>query len=339
MGRGAAVGGSWQVGAMQRIEPAFPDLLPIQYRFGDVPPAVEGVRLDPVAMKLVWPDDRVRRRRGDRSIGRKPVQVLVHAAQALQEKDYISHLLELGCGVVLVLDEPISAAEFPVPRLAGQVVALAPWLPSLWWGGAVEPLRGWEERGVSAGVLLGLAPVPDPLGEVARGVEAAKGSGGSFVVAAPVCTPPLDRRRIVDERYGAEGDAGLEDFFFHNELGDVVYRMERAASRLAREAGMLERLPGPATSTLGSGTFGAGASLLLWARRLDLLDGVASVGWQLRRAARALLASGRDVGTLLRDDNLRILPGFDPWVEAFARSLWCGAGPPFDEVLARWLAC
>jgi hypothetical protein len=86
------------------------------------------------------------------------------------------------------------------------------------------------------------------------------------------------------------------------------------------------------------GTFAASAQLLLWARRLDLLDGVSSAGWQLRRAAQALLASRRDPQALVAEDNLRVIPGFTPWVEAFARSTWSGAGEPFDEVLARWIA-
>jgi hypothetical protein len=154
----------------------------------------------------------------------------------------------------------------------------------------------------------------------------------------PVCTPPLDRRRIVEERFGEDGDATLEDLFFHTDLGDVAVGMERTASRLVREAGLSERLPGPATAVLGPETFAAGAALLLWARRLDILDGVASLGWQLRRAAQALIASAREVGSLLREDNLRVVPGFEPWVEAFARALWHGSGQPFDEVLKRWLA-
>jgi len=33
-----------------------------------------------------------------------------------------------------------------------------------------------------------------------------------------------------------------------------------------------------------------------------------------------------------------VIPGFTPWVEAFARSAWSGGGEPFDEVMARWIA-
>ena len=65
---------------------------------------------------------------------------------------------------------------------------------------------------------------------------------------------------------------------------------------------------------------------------------MSSAGWQLRRAAQALLASRRDPQALVAEDNLRVIPGFNPWVEAFARSAWAGSGEPFEEVLARWVA-
>ena len=114
--------------------------------------------------------------------------------------------------------------------------------------------------------------------------------------------------------------------------------LEREASRACRRLGLAESLPGPATSLTPRRTFAASAQLLLWARRLDLLEGVNSSGWQLRRAAQALLASRRDPDALIAEDNLRVIPGFTPWVEAFSRSAWSGSGEPFDEVLARWVA-
>jgi hypothetical protein len=173
---------------------------------------------------------------------------------------------------------------------------------------------------------------------VAAAVARAHRAGASFVVAAPLVLTPEDRHRAYDAAAGEQGDGALEDLLFHTDLGVLMTEIERETTRCCLGLGLSEVLPGPSTSLDTSGAFAAGAALLLWARRLDLLDGVNSSGWQLRRAARALLASGRDSSQLVAEDNLRIVPGFNPWVEAFARSLWCGEGPPFDEYLERWIA-
>jgi len=322
---------------MRRIDPAFPDLLPIQYRLGPVPAPDSGVRLDPVGMRLLWPDHREGRRRGDGSAVRRPVRFLLHARQLASEKDTVASLLEGGCGALVIVDDEMGPADVPAATFPGQVVVVAPWLPELWKGRPLPPLRQWGEGGTPAGVLLGLAPVPDPLATARQAVSAAERAGASFVVAAPVCVPAVDRRRFLEEACGEGGDASLEDLFFHSDLGELTLTMERAVSRFAAAAGLAEGLPGPATAGVGSATFSAAASLLLWARRLDLLDSVDSPGWQLRRAAQALLASGKDVRGLVREDNLRVIPGFEPWVEAFARAAWSGGGHPFDEVRARWL--
>ncbi len=322
---------------MRRIEPSYPDLLPVHYRLGTVPPPAAGARLDPVTMRLVWPEHGQDQRLHDGSGVRRPVQLLVHARTVATQRETLAALLAAGCGVLLLLDEELSPSDVPERCVAGQVVVAAPWLPELWHGRPIQPLGPWNEAGMPAGVFLGLAPVEDPAAAVARGVTAAREAGATFLVAIPVCVPPLDRRRLLEDRFGTEGDEGLEDLFFHCDLGELTLAMERGASRLAHVAGLAEHLPGPATSLLAGETFAAAAALLLWARRLDILDGVASVGWQLRRAAQALMASRQDVAALLREDNLRVIPGFEPWVEAFARSLWAGEGQPFDEVRRRWL--
>jgi hypothetical protein len=154
----------------------------------------------------------------------------------------------------------------------------------------------------------------------------------------PLRLPPEERRRVYEVHAGESGDVALEDLLFHTDLGQLALLMEREASRIALSSGVTEALPGPATAIVKEGTFAAGTALMLWARRLDLIDGVASLGWQLRRAARALMASSHDIHTLLGEDNLRVVPGFTPWVEMFTRSVLARSGQPFDETLARWLA-
>ncbi len=325
---------------MRRIEPAFPDLFPIGHRLGPAPavPPSRTVALDPVEMRLVWRSSRRPRQSGDRSLPRRPIRVLLHASVARKEREFIERLLGAGCGILVIVDDDLTPKDFPAPTFEGQLVALAPWLPSFWGGVALPDLKPWKRRGIAAGVLLSLGPAPEPFEQVNAGVGEAKASGASFVLGSPLSLPPGDRHRIYDGRAGEGGDGALENLLFHTDLGQLAGDLEREASRACRPVGLPEGLPGPATSVTSQSTFAASAQLLLWARRLDLLDGVSSAGWQLRRAAQALLASRRDPQALLAEDNLRVVPGFTPWVEAFARSVWSGSGEPFDEVLARWVA-
>jgi len=325
---------------MRRVEPAFPDLLPVSHRLGPVPRAPEdgGGVLDPIDMRIVR--DAVGRQPAvsDRGVPRRPVRVLVHAETAHRERAFMERLVVGGCGILVVLDAALSPDRLPEPALDGQIVLLAPWLPLFWGGGTIAALGEFRQRRLPAGVLLCLGPAPEPFEQVRRGVRDARSAGAEFVVATPLAVPPEDRHSAYDGKAGEEGDGALENLLFHTDLGRLATDMERESSRACRELGLDEHLPGPATSLTPRRTFAASARLLLWARRLDLLEGVNSPGWQLRRAARALLASRRDPDALVAEDNLRVIPGFTPWVEAFSRSAWSGGGDPFDEVLARWTA-
>ncbi len=325
---------------MRRVEPAFPDLLPVSHRLGPLPHASQdgAAILDPVDMRLVR-DPVVRKPLpSDRTVPRRPVRVLVHAEEARRERAFVERLIAGGCGLFVLVDAPLAPDLLPEPTLDGQVVLVAPWLPSFWGGGAIAALGGFRERRFPAGVLLCLGPAPEPLEQVRRGVADAAAAGAAFGVATPLAVPPEDRHAAYDGKTGEEGDEALENLLFHTDLARLALDLEREASRACRRSGLGESLPGPATSLAPKRTFAASAQLLLWARRLDLLEGVNSPGWQLRRAARALLASRREPDALLADDNLRVIPGFTPWVEAFSRAVWSGGGDPFDAVLARWTA-
>ena len=322
---------------MRRVEPAFPDLLPVSHRLGGVPSRARVV-LDPVEMRLSWGAPPERLEPGDRALPRRPIRIIVHAASARQDGEQLSHLLASGCGAVLVLDDELTPAELPAVLPPGQVVAVAPWLPPLWDERELPDLAEWRARGVAAGVLLALGPMLQPARELAAAAAAARRAGAEFALAAPLAVPAEVRHRVYDAAAGVSGDTALEDLLFHTDQGQAAARLEREASRACRAAGLAEGLPGPGAATASAATFAAACGLLLWARRLDLLEGVASTGWQLRRGPPALRAGGGAPLPLLAEDNLRVIPGFGPWVEAFARSLWTGGGSPFDEVEARWAA-
>ncbi len=325
---------------MRRIDAVFPDLLPLSHRLGPPPLAADdgAAVLDPVEMRLVRSGDARPRPVADRTVPRRPLRVLVHAATVARDGPFLEALVRAGSGLLVTLDGPLAPAALPEPAVRGQVVVLGEWVPPFWGGAPLAPLAGFAERGFPAGVLLGLGPAPEPLAQVRRAVAEAGAAGAAFVVAAPFAVPAEDRHRAYDARAGEVGDGELEDLLFHTDLGQLAAELEREASRECLRLGMPETLPGPATSVTPQAAFTAGAQLLLWARRLDLLDGVSSAGWQLRRAAQALLASRREPAALVAEDNLRVIPGFTPWVEAFARSAWSGRGEPFDDVLARWIA-
>ena len=320
---------------MRKVDPAFPDLLPVSHRLGSVA-AHDRIVLDPIEMRLTWGAPPEREEASDRAVPRRPLRVAVHAAVARHDRDQLARLTAAGCGVIIVLDDDLAPEELPEPVAPGQLVLLAPWLPELWAGRPLPDVSRWQAGGVVPGVLLALGPMAAPARELAAAADAARAAGAQFAVAAPLSVPAEVRHRVYDARAGEAGDTALEDLLFHTDQGHAAARLEREASRACRAAGLPESLPGPGSTTASAATVAAACSLLLWARRLDLLDGVASTGWQLRRAAHALLAYGREPQPLLAEDNLRVIPGFSPWVEAFARSLWAGGGAPYDDVAARW---
>jgi hypothetical protein len=75
--------------------------------------------------------------------------------------------------------------------------------------------------------------------------------------------------------------------------------------------------------------------LRLWARRLDQSREESSWGWRLRRAATALDRLPKNPRELDAENNLRVIPGFDPWVLKFTRAIWNG-GDPVKSAWRRW---
>lgn len=320
---------------MRRIEPSYPDLLPVTHQLGPVPLGPQGLALDLVGMRLVRePQPPVS---GDTHVPRRPLRVLVYASVLKSRRRAVERLLGAGCGVLVVADEPLELSDVPVPLAPEQVTLLNHWLSPFWGDLPTVPLGAFRDAGFATGTLVALTPqlpVPECM---ARALATARDSGAQFVLLAPLSLTGEDKHLAYEAAFGEEGNGVFEDLLFHSDPVDVATTLEVHASAMARQLGLREGLAGPSTSLCKAACFAAACSLLLWARRLDLLDGMASQGWRLRRAAQALLVSGRDPFELMEEDNLRLVPGFDGWVEALARSLWSGEGEPFASLWFRWL--
>lgn len=320
---------------MRRIDPTYPDLLPFTHQLGHVPLGPQGVALDLVGMRLVR--EALPATAGDAHVPRRPLRTLVYGSILKSRRRAVERLLGAGCGVLVVADEALDPEDVPTPLAAEQVTLVNLWLSPFWGSLPMVSLAAFREAGFATGTLVALTPQLRMQETMTQALAAARESGAQFVLLAPLSLTGEDKHLAYEAAFGEEGNGAFEDLLFHSDPVEVAKSLEVHASAVAREMGLREGLAGPSTSLCRASCFAAACSLLLWARRLDLLDGVASQGWRLRRAAQALLVSGRDPFELMEEDNLRLVPGFDGWVEAFARSLWSREGEPFASLWLRWL--
>lgn len=320
---------------MRRIEPTYPDLLPFTHQLGHVPLGPGGLALDLVGMRLVR--EATPAFTGDAHVPRRPLRVLVYASVLKNRWRAVERLLAAGCGVLVVVDAPLEPGDLPTVLAPEQVTFINLWLSPFWGQMPMFSLACFREAGFATGTLVALTPQLPVQESMTEALLAAQKSGAQFVVLAPLSLTGEDKHLAYEAAFGEEGNDAFEDLLFHTEPVEVAKTLEVHASATARELGLREGLSGPSTALCRASCFAAACSLLLWARRLDLLDGVSSQGWRLRRAAQALLVSGRDPFELMEEDNLRLVPGFDGWVEAVARSLWSREGEPFASLWLRWL--
>lgn len=320
---------------MRRIEPTYPDLLPFTHQLGHVPLGPAGLALDLVGMRLLR--EATATTMGDAHVPRRPLRVLVYASVLKSRQRAVEKLLAAGCGVLVVADVPLELKDLPSVLAPEQVTLINLWLSPFWGQVPMISLSSFREEGFATGTLVALTPQLPIQESMSAALLAARNNGAQFVLLAPLSLTGQDKHLAYEAAFGEEGNDAFEDLLFHTEPVEVAKTLEVHGSSMALELGLREGLPGPSTALCKASCFAAACSLLLWARRLDLLDGVASQGWRLRRAAQALLVSGRDPFELMEEDNLRLVPGFDGWVEAFARSLWSREGEPFASLWLRWL--
>jgi len=317
---------------MRRVHPAYPDLLPLTHtlRPGFLPGTK--VLLDPVRMAVVWQDAPRRTLPTRGSVPRNPVRAISYSGVAHRRPEILHRLLDRGSASLLVIDdEDICPADLGLdPGM--KVLPIFPILPSPLENGRVIP-GGWGD--FSWGALLGLFPFPHAREEIRDRITNLQASGAAFVISLPLLLTPKDRHRIL-EVYEAEISVDeMENVLFHLDISVGLEHLEKYAASLLREAGIDETLGLLVPAGSEPGAIKTAAELRLWARRLDQSHVEGSRGWRLRRAAAALEPLKTDPRVLASENNLRIIPGFEPWVERLTRSLWEG-GDPLDQIWSEW---
>jgi hypothetical protein len=320
---------------VRRIEPAYPDLLPVTHvmRPGYLPG--KKVSLDPIRMGIVWEDAPRRILPANSSVPRQPVRAIVFARVGAERNEVLERLLERGSSILLVLDDPTLTPKdlgIPEEEMDGRVVAALPVLPFPLSDGLNVPETWASHRW---GAILGLFPFPGADSEIERRVAQLKQMGAGFGVAAPLLLTPKDRHRILDGCDGTGLEDRLENALFHADVSRGLHALERRAGVTLQAVGMDPFVPCLVPQGLHVNGVRTAAILRLWARRLDQSHEESSWGWRLRRAASALERLPSDPLVLAEEDNLRVVPGFDPWVESFTRALWNG-GEPVESAWRRW---
>lgn len=320
---------------MRRIEVAYPDLIGVTHvlRPGYVPG--KKVTLDPIRLGVVWEDAPVRTLPAGGSVPREPVRAMVFASVAAERREVFHRLLERGGYTLLVLDDlEITPSDIGLDAFESnpRVTMLLPILPYPLSDGLHLP-EAWDGNGW--GAVLGLFPFPGAAAEVERRIEQLKAAGARFAITAPLLLTPKDRHRILDGCEGTGVEAELENALFHADVSRGLHALERTAGVTLHSVGMDPFIPCMVPRGHEPNAVRTAAVLRLWARRLDQCHEESSWGWRLRRAATALDRLTYDPATLAMEDNLRIIPGFDPWVESFTRAVWYG-GEPLDSAWNLW---
>jgi hypothetical protein len=320
---------------VRRIEPAYPDLLPVTHvlRPGYLPG--KKVALDPIKLGVVWEDAPVRILPAEGSVPREPLRAMIFARVAVQRRDVLHRFLERGGFALLVLDDlEITPGDLGLDTLGEdvRVTMVLPILPYPLSEGLQIP-GAWHSN--PWGAVLGLFPFPGAATEIQRRIEQLKNAGARFAVTAPLLLTPKDRHRILDGCEGTGVEAELENALFHADVSRGLHALERTAGVTLHNVGMDPFVPCMVQAGGEPNAVKTAAVLRLWARRLDQCHEESSWGWRLRRAAGALDRLPNDPAILATEDHLRIIPGFDPWVESFARAVWYG-GEPLDSAWKLW---
>jgi hypothetical protein len=286
-------------------------------------------------MGIVWEDAPRRILPAEASVPRDPVRAIVFARVARDRQEAFLRLLDRGSSALLVLDDPsIRPAHVGIRRLREdlRLTVLVPVLPSPLADDMKLP-TAWQKA--RWGAVLGLFPFPGAEKEVEKRIRQLKKAGASFAVAAPMLLTPKDRHRILDACDDPKAEDRLENCLFHADVSRGLHALERRAGVTLKKVGMDPFLPSLVPHGYHGEAVRTAAILRLWARRLDQSREESSWGWRLRRAASALDRLPNDPIELAEENNLRVVPGFDDWVEEFTRAIWNG-GEHVEKAWQRW---
>jgi len=318
---------------VRRIHSAYPDLLPLSHvlRPGFLPG--DEVLLDPIRMAIVWQDAPHRVLPKSSSVPRSPVRAFSFCRVASQRPEALERLVERGSAVLLVIDDhDLGPSDFHFDS-DHKIMGLLPVLP--------EPLgrtnsipESWADS--PWGAVIGHFPFPGAFEKLDVCIARLKNDGARFVLNLPLLLTPKDRHRILETLDGDDQSDAMENALFHSDISRGLVQLEKKAARLVREAGIEETLGMLVPSGFDPGAVKTAAELRLWARRMDQCRQESSRGWRLRRAAAALEPLQTDPRILASENNLRVIPGFEPWVEELTRSLW-GEGSLIDEIWQEWI--
>lgn len=320
---------------MKRVEPAYPDLLPVSHLVRPGFLQSDQVELDPIRMGIVWKDAPRRVLPVNGSVPRDPVRAILFARVAVQRRDILEKLLERGASVLLVLDDrSVTPGDLGLGKVQDSL-RLTPLLPVLpkYLGNGCGSMAAW--KGFAWGAMLGLFPLPEAANSIEKRIKKLARRGASFVAAAPLLLTPKDRHKLLDLCCNQKHESLMENALFHADVSRGLHALERRAGIAIKSAGMEPFIDLPAQEGRHRSALRTAATLRLWARRLDQCHEESSWGWRLRRAASALELLKNDPKALADEDNLRVVPGFDPWVVEFTEALW-NDGPAVQSAWSKW---
>lgn len=317
---------------MRRIYPAYPDLLSVTHavRPGYLP--ADDVVMDPIRMAIVWKDAPRRTLPRSAMVPRSPVRAVAFSRVLSRRMEVLDRLMSRGSALLLVLDELSVGPEELHLSPEDRVCPLLPILPRPLGNGFQIP-ENWSH--FKWGAILGIFPFPGAEEELDVTVGRLHKAGATFILTVPLLLTPQDRHRILEIHGGASAPEHLENALFHSDISRGFRKLEQRAGILMADAEIEDHLSNLVPKGCDPGAIRTAALLRLWARRLDQSRQESSWGWKLRRAAAAVEPLRNDPRVLARENNLRVVPGFDEWVEEFTRALWDG-GQAVDDAWRRW---
>ena len=174
---------------------------------------------------------------GDAHVPRRPLRLLVYASVLKNRRRAVEKLLAVGCGLLVVADEPLEPGDLPSLLAPEQVTLINLWLSPFWGNMPTVPLSSFREEGFATGTLIALTPQLPVQESMNAALLAARESGAQFVVLAPLSLTGEDKHLAYEAAFGEDGNDVFEDLLFHSDPVDVAKTLEVHGSSMAYELG------------------------------------------------------------------------------------------------------